>query len=316
MMPGHVLQAEAGGEDLPGGGDAGATDLGGDAGGTPEKSSLAQAAADAAAGAATGAGGGDTSTRPEWCPDTNWDAEAGDVIVPEKYWDKDLGTAKVGELAKGHRELSKRFGNATDRAPADIEGYKFEAVEGDPEGFEIPAEQDKAFREYAIGLGLNNTQYNSIVRNYSEGYRTAAEHAISGYVDQQVVMTNQALLAEHGSKEAVKKVQGQAYRAFMHFASAEEKPLVDQLPDHPALINVLARIGAQLAEDSPPSAGVTDSFETLTERVNGLMRDRSSEYWDDAKAGSAEARRVVARYYEECQKRGVDPLEQRLKKAS
>lgn len=313
MFDRHILQDEATAGDLvpASGGEPGASGGAGDGGGLPPapRSALGSGA-EFQEGQAAPTG----DLRPEWCPDDNWNTETGAPFVPEKFWDKDLKGPNSKAMAKSYSEFEKRFGNAAELPPKESGEYKFEIKEG--ETWDVAPELEKEFQERAYTAGLNNRQYNAFIRDYTEGVTAAGNQAIQSYVDRMVVSTNEALLAQHGSKTAVQKVQGEAYRTFMRFATPQEQAQINELPDHPAIINVLARVAGLMKEDSPPNGGGSDGFVSLTTQADALYKDMKGPYWHEHHPGHMAAMQVHSAYMAECTRRGVDPLKNRLAKSA
>ena len=247
---------------------------------------------------------GDTPpARPEWCPESNWDAEAGAPIVPEKFWDKEAGAAKADALAKSYRELERRMGAAADLPPKDASGYEFEKRDG--EALEVPAEIDEAIRDFAAEIKLTNQQYNEIVR---ELYATAND-AVAGSWAANEQRTLADLKTQHGADAA--KVQADAWKVAQTYLSAEELGQLEKAPSSAVVMNLLARVARELRPDGSPGAGGTPpaSFDVMTSEAIALRRNLDSEFWQSHKPGHAAAVAKVQAWEAECIRRGVSSRE-------
>ncbi len=223
--------------------------------------------------------------RPEW--------------APAKFWDAEGKALKAEELARSYGELERRFRGGVDLPPKDADGYVFEKVDG--EDFDLDAEQDALFRQAALERGLNNGQYNWIVREYQDGLREA--RATFWTANEQATL--EALTKEHGEKAA--QVSADAWKTAAHYLSAEELQALQRAPSSPVVMNLLARIAPELKPDDPPpnSAGAPGSFESRTQAAIALRRDLKSAFWDGTKPGHKAAVAQVDAWQEECRQHGV-----------
>lgn len=225
--------------------------------------------------------------------------------LPAKYWDAEAKEIRAEQLAKSYGELERRFRTDGAELPADPTGYKIELADG--EELAIDDEAAAEFAQFAHTIKLDNGQYNAIVREYQRGVVQAVESVRQVEAEN----TQKVLLEQHGDEKAVRQVHRAAYQAFAKFATADELAIVGELPDHPALVNVLARIGAALSEDTPPGAANVSAFETQTQDVDRIYRDAAGPYYN---AAHPDHERVVAQvraWEEACAKRGVNSLELR-----
>lgn len=229
--------------------------------------------------------------RPAWCP--------------AKFWDAETKTVRSEQLAKSYGEFEKRFRTDGAELPADPDGYKLELADGEELG--LSEEATKEFATFAHTLKLDNAQFNAIIREHHRGVVDAVETVRTVEAER----TQEALLKEHGDEKAVRAVQRNAYKAFEKFATPEELELVGELPDHPAIVNVLARIGAALAEDTPPGQARTAPFESLTQEVDRLYRDQAGPYFNPSHPDHFRAVEKVKQWEEQCTARGVNSLELR-----
>lgn len=244
--------------------------------------------------------------RPEWCPESNWDAEAGAPIVPEKFWDKEANVAKADALARSYRELERRAGAAGaagEMPPKDPSGYEF--VKRDGETFEPVPELDEVFREFAHEIKLNNHQYNELLREHTQG----VNDAVAGVWAANEQRTIADLQAQHGAEAA--KVQADAWKVAETYLSAEELGQLEKAPSSAVVMNLLARVARELRADGPPGAGGSPpaSFDVMTSEAIALRRNLDSEFWQSHKPGHAAAVAKVQAWEAECIRRGVSSRE-------
>jgi len=211
--------------------------------------------------------------------------------VPEKFWDSEAKSLRIDErglpagLIKAHRELEKRFGEV----PGKADDYKVELGEG--EQLEFDDDATKAFAAQAHEWGLTNKQFNAAVRAHLA--------AVAGLQDRAQTATvegaKSALVAHYGSEAAMGSELRDAFRAFKHFADAEEMAGIDELGNNPIAVRVLAKVAKALAEDRPPGGTVADA--TAAE-IEALMKDRASPYWNPRAPGHDDAVRRVQKWHE------------------
>lgn len=260
---------------------------------TPPPSGFAAAAAAARAAAGTPPGDpppGDPPPaddgRPEGIEDKFWDAEKKEVRIPD--------------LVKSYREAQARMKGGLAMPPKDVDGYEYQPVEGDD--LEIDPEKEKPFREWALGLGLNNHQYSEFIREHYRGLTDAR----GGFWMENEAQCLEAMTREHGSREAALRVQGEAFKVLDKFMTDEERALIDSIPSNSVIMNVLARIAPELKHDSaPPGRTGMDAFTVMTSEAIALRRDKGGPFWNPNKPGHAEAVAKVQAWDAECTKRGL-----------
>ncbi len=228
--------------------------------------------------------------RPDWCE--------------EKFWNAETKEVRADALAKSYTELQKRFKGGVDLPPKDAAEYTVEPLEG--ETWNLPEEAAKPFQAWAHDLGLNNKQYNAFLREHLSGVTEARDQAVERFVAQQTSDAHAALVAEHGSEAAAKRIQADYFRGFQAFATPEEMAALDSIPDNPAIMNVLARVWAASKEGRPPNPGTqVDSFDTLGQEVHTLYKTPAGALMngDHPEHVAAVAKRDA--WLAECAKRGI-----------
>lgn len=226
--------------------------------------------------------------RPEW--------------APQKFWDPEGKALKTEELAKSYAELERRFRGAVDLPPKDAEGYEFQKRDG--ETFELDPELDAAFRDAALEMGLNNRQYNDLVREHVDGVRDA----VAGVWAANEHRTIAELKEQHGDKADA--VRADAWNVAQKYLTPEELQALERAPSSAVVMNLLARIAPELKADRAPAGSPpADSFETMTKEAVALRREKGGKYWDATKPGHAEAVAKVLAWEQECARRGVNSRE-------
>lgn len=229
--------------------------------------------------------------RPDWCP--------------EKYWDAEAKAPDVDKLGKGYGELVKLLGNVAERPPKDAGGYKLELAEN--EEFSVDEGQDAGFREFAHGIGLNNRQYNEILREHVKGVQAGVADFLANHEAETVAN----LVKEHGTPAAALNVQRAAFKAFQRFSTPEELATIGSMPTTPALINVLSRVAKAMAEDtSPGSQPGVSSWDAQTQEALRLIKDHGKDgaYWNERHPDHVTAIKKVDAWRAECVKRGIDSV--------
>ncbi|MBI2798966.1 MAG: hypothetical protein HYX63_01565 [Gammaproteobacteria bacterium] len=210
--------------------------------------------------------------------------------MPEKFWDPEKKTLRVDErglpagLIKGHSELEKRFG----------------AVPGKPEDFKIELEKDEnlgldetktaTFAKQSHEWGLTNKQFNSIVRAYVKDVNELR----TGDMQMKADAALASLSKYYGSDTARGTAIQHALRAINSVGDDDEKAAIASFGNNPYVIRILAKLGAQMKEDSAPN----DAQIAADSDIETLMKDRKSAYWNPKAAGHEAAVAKVTRYHE------------------
>jgi len=192
-------------------------------------------------------------------PDTKPDYS----YVPEKFLNED-GEPDFEKLAKSYSALEKKLGNKAAQAPESIDEYEYDFK--DPEV--VNNEEAQKFKEEALEHGLTKEQYQWLM----------------GYFEQMNEANTKASIdyAENTLKEA----WGDAYednlvnarKAYDVFA--DEDMNIDEIGNNPTIIKLLAKIGAEIGEDSnvntkaAPAQGMTEL------EIQELMS--SDDYWTNS----------------------------------
>lgn len=223
------------------------------------------------------------------------------LAFPDKYTVKNPdGTVNRDEstrkLLEGYKHLSKKMGETGGIVPDNPDGYKIDFKPADlglPENLTpemVKNDEDfKKFAEQAHGLGFTNEQINLVASKYLEVINSALDRRDENDMNacREELMktwTNQGEL-DTGLKNAV--------RAFNHFASEQDRGLIDVIGNNPIVVRLLANIGATMREDSPVrNAQPMESKETIT----SLMK--SEAYMNPKHPEHDAVYRQVTNYYQ------------------
>jgi hypothetical protein len=270
--------------------------MGGEAGAVAATEGEGQAAVAANAAAGTGAAGGGEGSAPGTtalkggaAPAAGTALEGGaaapdpnaTIEIPVKFKNED-GTLNEQAMFKSYGELEKKMG-ATGSPPATAEDYKIE--DKFPEGLEVNAEGRTAFLGKCHERGMTNDQVQFIMDEYAEIVSVAAVEATNTH---------------DGTVEQLKKLYGDEYHEKMASAmnafraAGVEGVSINDVGNHPGMIQILSVLGANLTEDQiprglPPTGGMSEGD------LHKLMA--SEAYWDPKHEDHKNVNAKVAAYY-------------------
>lgn len=219
----HLFMNAAGTEGGEGGGDAGNSDSGNQGG---NSTSLLSTGAESQPGA------------------TDW--------IPEKYRvtgeDGKLNMeSSARKLAEAHTSLEKRLGGGDvppktveEYAPkVEVEGFNWEEFKADPEM--------QGFLKSAHAKGITNDQLGFVLGEYMQ----RAGGLVNGAAELDAEAATTALREVWKTDAEFKQNIGLAYRAFNNLADPADKDKMDEIGNNPMVIRMLAKIGAEMREDTP-----------------------------------------------------------------
>lgn len=191
------------------------------------------------------------------------------IEIPEKFKGED-GKLNEQGLLKSYGELEKKLGGFGS-PPETVDDYKIELEGKLPEGIKIDEESQKAFLGRCHEKGMTNDMVQFMMDEYT------------GIVTDAVA--EQAETRE-GTVEQLKELYGKDYHDKMadamnaFKAAAVEGVDIKDVGNNPAMIQILAVLGANLNEDQLPTHMQTISGGMSTEELDSLMK---SEAYMDAK---------------------------------
>ncbi|MDH2438121.1 hypothetical protein QCF24_06735 [Klebsiella pneumoniae] len=217
-----------------------------------------------------------------------------DDWIPEKYRvvgeDGKLNVeGSARKLADAYTHLEKRMGSgdtppktADEYAPkVDVEGFKWDEFKADP--------RMQSFMKSAHSKGITNDQMGFILGEYAQ----LAPELVNGAaaLDSEAAATQ---LRETWKTDAeFNKNIGLAFRAFNSLADDSDKGRMDEIGNNPMVIRMLAKIGAEMQEDSPAGA---DSNPGEQQTIRDLMK--SPAYMDSKHADHERVSAQVKAYYQ------------------
>lgn len=193
-------------------------------------------------------------------------------FIPEKYRaNGEDGKFSLQEsarkLADAYTHLEKRFGSgdappktADEYAPKiEAEGFNWEEFKGDPEM--------QGFLKAAHAKGITNDQMGFILGEYMQ----RASGLVGGAAELDADAARTELRETWKTDGEFNKNLGLAFRAFNNLADPADKGKMDEIGNNPMVIRMLAKIGAEMGEDSP--AGGSDPQEQ--QAIKDLMKSEA-----------------------------------------
>ncbi len=180
--------------------------------------------------------------------------------VPKKFLVD--GKPDFENLSKSYQALEKKLGAKGSFAPETVDEYAYT-----PSNIEIDPEKSTAFKTAALEAGLSAKQYEFVMSQYEQEI-----NAIMGSPEA----SEATLKADWGNQ-----YQGNlsaARKAFDVYAPSDVS-IEDPIFSHPAVLKVLARMGADLSEDNTPPKGGGSTSTMSQEKVDALMA--SPDYYDN-----------------------------------
>ena len=214
--------------------------------------------------------------------------------MPSKYWDAEKGVVNYDAWAKSTTELETRM-RTHGLPPKTAEEYKFELPkELKDAGVDLDPVMAKGFRDTAMQMGLTQKQYEGVMSVYFGN--------VAGLADQvsqfSATKARTELLAFYKTEEAMTKNVKAAFSAFSAYADERDMAMINRIGNIPAIIRVLAKVGAEMAEDPGVSAESildADSLETL---MRGAPGKDDSPYWNKSDARHTATVAKVMRHHE------------------
>lgn len=193
------------------------------------------------------------------------------------------------KLAENYTHLEKRMGSgdappktADEYAPkVEVEGFNWEEFKADP--------RMQSFMKSAHAKGITNDQMSFILGEYAQ----RAPELVGGAaaLDSEAASTQ---LREVWKTDAeFNKNIGLAFRAFNSLADDADKGRIDEIGNNPMVIRMLAKVGAEMQEDTP-AGGDVNLEEQQT--IRDLMK--SPAYMDPKHADHERVSARVKAYYQ------------------
>lgn len=178
-------------------------------------------------------------------------------------------------LAKAHRALEKKIGSKGAMAPESIDEYTYTS-----KAFDFDDELLGAMKAEAMSKGISKDQYEWMMSKYEDELISTAPTAERAQEYLQKAWGND-----------FEKNSMYARRAYEVYVPSDIP--VDAIGNNPYVIDILARIGAELDEDSSPRVSTRPQPDTQ-EVISSLIKDPN--YYNSNKEGEALRERVSAYY--------------------
>ena len=192
--------------------------------------------------------------------------------VPKKYMRDGKPDFQAMEKARANLEkkLSQKGVSLAPESPAEYE-YEFN-IPG------VQAESTEAFKEEALQMGLSVDQYKFLMGKY--------EAEISQYVPT-AEKAEATLKADWGPDYQANLKN--AYRAFEEYVPSDVS--IEDIGNNPAVIKILAAIGAELGEESAPARSNRGTSSLTQADVEAMMLQ--PDYYDS----NSDVRRQVQEWF-------------------
>ncbi|WP_157272536.1 hypothetical protein [Azonexus hydrophilus] len=174
--------------------------------------------------------------------------------VPKKFL-KD-GKPDLQGLAKSYSNLEKRLGSRSLASEA-IEDYAFESKHG----FQYDPEVSTAFKSEAQKMGVSPEQYAWMMEKYEEAVST---NTVTPEVAEKT-------LRESWGKNFDSNLN-YARAAWDAFAPSDMD--INEVGNNPAVLKILARVGAELGEDKPTARQASRPTAMTEDQINEIIRSK------------------------------------------
>lgn len=155
------------------------------------------------------------------------------------------------KMAASYEGLSKRLGTG-DIPPKSADEYNVELPEDAIFKFdEFKAEPENSeFLKQAHELGMTDKQMQFVIGEYAKRLPEIVQAGKEATIETAKEVLEKTWKSEAEFNTNLKN----AFAAFNRYAASEDKELIDQIGNNPLVIKLLANIGKDLQEDTPPQA--------------------------------------------------------------
>lgn len=191
--------------------------------------------------------------------------------IPEKFRVRGDGdaidlVASARKIEEHRSHLEKRLG-AGDVPPKSADEYKVTVPQEFAEAFKPESDPMLAeFRAEAHKAGLTQTQFDFAL---GEFFKRAP-----ALIEQQVELKNDECQAElrktWTDEETFRKQTSAAVRAVKTYAGEDAQTIINRYGNDPVIVRMLARMGAEVKEDTPPAEAATAGLD-ITKRIAELQ---------------------------------------------
>ena len=186
--------------------------------------------------------------------------------VPAKFLNED-GTPNIEKLAKSYQTLEKKLGSKPNIPAGSIDDYTIDMPKDS--SLVVDEEAAAAFKAEALKLGFTAEQYRFVTDQYFSRMESTT---------WTPAKAKDALTEDWGGNFDHNVMA--ARRAFDEFAPSDAN-INDPVFNHPAILKLMARMGAELNEDgAPPKAGASAKA-SIQDEIDALRKD--PDYYTPAK---------------------------------
>lgn len=226
------------------------------------------------------------------------------VAIPEKYQVKkedgsiDIEASSL-KLAEAYGHLERRIGTG-DLPPKSAEEYQINVPDQFKEFVDPNADPLlKEFTQAAHTAGLTQKQIDFVMGEYFK----RAPQLVEGSRQLSEEECTTQLQAEWKTPEQYKAEVGKAYKAAVGYGGSDAEGIVKDYGNDPRIVRLLARVGAEMGEDSSVKAegGIAGG-----QSVESLMM--SEAYTNPKHADHARVSKQVQEHFAKQSKAGAEPL--------
>lgn len=165
-------------------------------------------------------------------------------------------------MSKSYIALEKKIGQKGHLAPESIDAYEYK-----PETLQLDDNANKAFKEDALKAGLSPQQYQWALQQYEKAHAETA----------QTPAKAEAYLKESWG-DAFDSNMANALKAYDTYVGSHIP--MDSIGNNPLIIDVLARVGAELGEDKVVNKSKASSAGVSKADIEALMKE--PDYWKNS----------------------------------
>lgn len=241
------------------------------------KGGAADASAAGATGAAdAGAGDGKPLTAEQIALQASEKDTRRPAQVPAKYWDAEKGEVRYDAWAKSTQQLEQRMRDVG-LPPKSADEYKFDVPpELKEAGVDLDPAMAKSFRDEAHAAGLTQKQYEMVMGKYFGSLSALADQTKQFSADK----ARADLMGYYKTEADLNKNVRLAYQAFSAYAGPQDAELIDTIGNIPAVVRILAKVGAELKEDPGVSPDAILDVESVGALMRGKPGDQDAPYWN------------------------------------
>lgn len=214
--------------------------------------------------------------------------------IPAKYWNAEKGEVNTEAWAKSTVSLENRMRDIG-LPPERAEDYKFEVPKEMQEaGIDLDPAMSRAFQAKAHEMGFTQKQYEGAMGVYFEHMGALANQTMAFSAEKAKI----DLLGFYKTEDALKQNVRLAYKAFSAYADQKDMDLIDSVGNIPAVVRILAKVGAEMGEDPGVHPDAILDTEDLKTLMRGGPGKEDSPYWNANDSRHATTVAKVTRHHE------------------